>query len=257
MQGDGSRGDDPRQHRDFGELRVLPRAQPRSVLVANAKGGCGKTTLATNLAAWFASRDKATALMDFDPQGSSAHWLELRPEAATPISGIAAYGRISGTETRSFRNRLPRHVERVVVDSPAGLTGPDLYERISDADLILVPILPSPIDIHSAANFIREIEMTGALREQNKQLLVIANRVRRNTIMFSTLNKFLAELGLPRVTYTRDSQLYTRAAAQGMGISDLSGKQVEEEKTHWNRIGGWIEHQLQLRQQRRQQMLQR
>ncbi len=252
MQGDG-----PRKHRDFGDLRVIPRAQPRTVLVANAKGGCGKTTLATNLAAWFASRDKATALMDFDPQGSSAHWLKLRPEQAVPLSGIAAYGRVSGNETRSFRNRLPRHVERVVVDSPAGLTGTDLYTRISDSDLILVPILPSPIDIHSAANFIREIEMTGALREQNKQLLVIANRVRRNTIMFSTLNKFLEELGLPRVTYTRDSQLYTRAAAQGLGIPDLRGSQVAQEKTHWDRIGGWIEHQLALRLQQRQQMLQR
>ncbi len=257
MQGHGSQGDNPHQHRDFGDLRVIPRAQPRTVLVANAKGGCGKTTLATNLAAWFATRDMATALMDFDPQASSAHWLKLRPDRAAPISGIAAYGRTSSTETRSFRNRLPRHVERVVVDSPAGLTGTDLYARISDADLVLVPILPSPIDIHSAANFIREIEITGALREQNKQLLVIANRVRRNTVMFSTLNKFLAELGLPRVTYTRDSQLYTRTAAEGLGISDLRGAQVEEEKSHWNRIGAWIEHQLQLRQQQRQQMLQR
>ena len=253
MQGNGSRGDDPRQYRDFGELRVIPRAQPRTVLVANAKGGCGKTTLATNLSAWFASRDKATALMDFDPQGSSAHWLKLRPKDAAPISGIAAHGRVSSNETRSFRNRLPRHVERVVVDSPAGLTGTDLYDRISDADLILVPILPSPIDIHSAANFIREIEMTGALREQNKQLLVIANRVRRNTIMFATLNNFLAELGLPRVTYTRDSQLYTRAAAQGMAIWDLEGTHVEKEKAHWARIGSWIEHQLRLRLAHRQQ----
>jgi chromosome partitioning protein len=247
-------GDD---YRNAGELRVIPRVQPRTVLVANAKGGCGKTTLATNLAAWFANRGKATALMDFDPQASSTHWLKLRPRGAAAISGIAAYGRVSGNETRSFRNRLPRHVERVVVDSPAGLTGTDLHDRISDTDLILVPILPSPIDIHSAANFIREIEMTGGLREQNKQLLVIANRVRRNTIMFSKLNDFLRELGLPRVTYTRDSQLYTRAAAQGAGISDLQGSQTEAEKIHWDRIGGWIEHQLLLRQQQRQQMLHR
>ena len=234
-------------------LRVITRQQPRTVLVANAKGGCGKTTLATNLAAWFANSGKATALMDFDPQGSSAHWLKLRPAASAPISGIAAFGDVGSTETRSFRNRVPRDAERVVVDSPAGLTGTDLYHRISDADLILVPILPSPIDIHSAANFIREIEMTGSLREQNKQLLVIANRVRRNTIMFARLNEFLRDLGLPRVTYTRDSQLYTRSAAQGMGISDLEGSQAEGEKAHWARIGGWIEHQLNIRQKQRQQ----
>ena len=99
--------------------------------------------------------------MDFDPQGSSAYWLELRPRAA-PITGISAYGESAATRPAAFRNRVPRHAERVVVDSPAGLSGTDLYNRISDADLILVPILPSPIDIHSAANFIREIELTGA-----------------------------------------------------------------------------------------------
>ena len=235
------------------KLRVITRSQPRTVLVANSKGGCGKTTLATNLAAWFANRGKATALIDHDPQGSSTFWLKQRPEAASVISGISAYGNVSSNETRSFRNRVPRDAERVVVDSPAGLTGTDLYHRISDSDLILVPILPSPIDIHSAANFIREIQLTGCLREQNKQLLVIANRVRRNTVMFSRLNDFLKELGLPRVTYTRDSQLYTRAAAQGMGISDLSGAQAEDEKAHWSRIGGWIEHQLLLRHRQRQQ----
>ena len=234
-------------------LRVIPQIPPRTVLVANAKGGCGKTTLATNLAAWFSRHGASTALMDFDPQGSSTFWLKQRPEKAAKIAGIAAHGKISGTETRSFRNRLPRNIDRVVVDSPAGLTGPDLYNRISDADLILIPILPSPIDIHSAAAFIREIEMTGCLRESNKQLMVIANRVRRNTIMFGRLNEFLQNLGLPRVTYTRDSQLYTRAAAQGLGIADLKGSKVSDEKEHWTRIGGWIEHQLALRHRARQE----
>lgn len=244
---------DARYSRGASGLRVIPQSRPRTVLVANAKGGCGKTTLATNLAAWFASRGLSTALMDYDPQASSTYWLKLRPDSAAPISGIAAYSRISSTETRSFRNRLPRGVERVVVDSPAGLSGTELYHRISETDLILVPILPSPIDIHSAANFIREIEMTGSLREQQKQLLVIANRVRRNTIMFSKLNSFLNDLGLPRVTYTRDTQLYTRAAAQGMAICDMEGAHVEKEKAHWARIGGWIEHQLRLRIAHRQQ----
>jgi chromosome partitioning protein len=234
------------------ELRVIPQTQAHTVLFANAKGGCGKTTLATNLAAWFASQGTATALMDFDPQASSSYWLKLRPSHAAPISGIAAHGRVSSTETRSFRNRLPRGVQRVVVDSPAGLSGTELFHRIIEADLILVPILPSPIDIHSAANFIREIEMSGILREKTKQLLVIGNRVRRNTIMFKKLNRFLSDLGLPRVTYTRDTQLYTRAAAQGLGISDLKGSQVEAEKAHWSRLGGWIEQQLRIQHLQRQ-----
>jgi chromosome partitioning protein len=243
------------EHQSGAHLRVIPQVQPHTVLVANSKGGCGKTTLATNLAAWFANHGNSTALMDFDTQGSSTYWLKQRPEAAASIAGIAAHGKVAGNETRSFRNRLPRHIERVVVDSPAALTGTDLYNRISDADLILVPILPSPIDIHSAAGFIREIQMTGCLRERNKQVLVIANRVRSNTIMFSKLNEFLQKLGLPRVTYTRDSQLYTRAAAQGLGISDLKGARVTAEQEHWARIGGWIEQQLSLRLRAREQAI--
>jgi len=239
--------------RSAGPLRIIPKVPPRTVLLANAKGGCGKTTLATNLAAWFANRGQATALMDYDPQGSSAYWLKLRQrEDVARIAGISAFTRQQANETRSFHTRLPRDVERVVIDSPAGLSGTELYHRAGDADLIIVPILPSPIDIHSAANFIRELQITGCLRERNKQLLVIANRVRRNTVMFARLNEFLQELGLPRVTYTRDSQLYTRAAAQGMGVSDLSQKEADSEREHWNRIGLWIEYQLSQRSQPRE-----
>ncbi len=233
-----------------GPLRIIPRKRPRIVLIANAKGGCGKTTLATNMASWFANHDRSTALMDFDPQGSSAYWLKLRPQPAAPISGISAFSRLSSTETRSFHNRLPRGVERVVVDSPAGLSGTELYHRISEADLIVVPILPSPIDIHSATNFIRDIQITGCLRERKKQVLVIANRVRRNTVMFGKLNEFLQGLGLPRITYTRDSQLYIRASALGLGIADIHNHQAEVENEHWTRIGSWIENQFALQEYR-------
>jgi chromosome partitioning protein len=242
------------QDQDFrgaGPLRVIPRTRARNILIANAKGGCGKTTLATNLAAYFANRGRATALMDFDPQGSSAYWLKLRPETAAPISGISAFTQQTNNQTRNFQTRLPRGIERVVVDTPAGLSGTSLYNRISEADLIIIPILASPIDIHSAEAFIRDIQITGCLRERNKQLLVIANRVRANTIMFRRLNKFLSEMEMPQVTYMRDSQLYTRAAAHGLGIADLERSRAEAEKDRWVEIGCWIENQfaIQTRQQ--------
>jgi chromosome partitioning protein len=230
--------------RGAGPLRVIPRTHSRSVLIANSKGGCGKTTLATNLASYFANRGRATALMDFDPQGSSAHWLKLRPESAAPVSGISAFSQQDHNQTRSFKNRLPWGIERVVVDSPAGLAGTDLYHRISESDLVIIPILPSPIDIHSAANFIRDIQLTGILRERNKQLLVIANRVRTNTVMFRKLSQFLQQLGLPGITCIHDSQLYTRSAAQGLGISDIARSQAIQEKDRWVKIGCWIEDQF-------------
>jgi chromosome partitioning protein len=229
-------------NRGTGSLRVLEQHRPRNILVANSKGGCGKTTLATNLAAFFAQRGQPTALMDFDPQGSSTYWLKLRPEQAPAITGISAFSQNTTAATRSFHMRLPRGIERVIVDTPAGLSGTELYHRISDADLIVVPVLPSPIDIHSVANFIHDIEITGCLRDGNKQLLVIANRARSNNLMFDKLDRFLQTLGLPRVTHTRDSQLYTRAAALGLGVVDFSHTKATEEKDRWIEIGCWIEN---------------
>jgi chromosome partitioning protein len=224
------------------DLRVVTRASPIRIVVANSKGGCGKTTLATNLAAFFASTGNATALVDHDPQASASHWLTLRPASAAPIVGIAAYTQPGAQQTRSFRDRLPRDIQRVVIDTPAALSGTPLYHHISTADLIVVPIVPSPIDIHAAENFIREIQLSGLLRDSDKQILVVANRVRRNTVMFRQLSDYLQESGLPRVTYTRDSQFYTRAAALGLGICDGSGSRLKAEKDHWARIGAWIEH---------------
>ena len=230
--------------RGSGPLRVIPRTHSRSILIANAKGGCGKTTLATNLAAYFANRGRATALMDFDPQGSSAYWLKLRPQSAPPICGISAFTQPEHSQTRSFQRRLPWGIERVVMDSPAGLAGTELYNRVSEADLVVIPILPSPLDIHAAANFIRDIRLTGCLREGNKQLLAIANRVRTNTVMFRELNSFLQQLGFPGVTCIHDSQLYTRSAALGLGIADIARSEAMDEKDRWVEIGSWIENQF-------------
>jgi chromosome partitioning protein len=132
----------------------------------------------------------------------------------------------------------------VVVDSPAGLAGTELYHRVSEADLIIIPILPSPIDIHAAASFIRDVGLTGCLREGNRRLLVIANRVRTNTVMFRELNQFLQQLGLPEVTCIHDSQLYNHSAAQGLGIADITRSEAVDEKNRWVEIGSWIENQF-------------
>ena len=228
-------------------LHIIERTPARNILLANAKGGCGKSTMATNLAAYFSNRGRATALMDYDPQSSSTHWLKLRPETASPITGITAFTRDSTRKTRSFHNRLPRGIERVVIDSPAGISGATLYNCIRDADLIIVPLLPSPIDIHAATEFIREIEITGCLRERNKQVLVIANRVKTNTLMFKQLNQFLHDRQVPLVTHMRDSQLYPRYFARGLAIADLARSSAEAEKDRWVRLGSWIENQFALR----------
>src|SRR5512134_2002710 len=117
----------------------------RHILVTNAKGGCGKSTIATSLAAYFASEGYATALADFDPQASALSWLEHRPADYAPIAGVR------GFET-GLRN-VPRNAEYVVIDSPAGAYGKDLTELVRKAETIIVPVLPSPIDIRTAERF--------------------------------------------------------------------------------------------------------
>ena len=118
------------------------------ILLLNAKGGCGKTTIATNLAGYFADRGLVTALMDYDPQGSSTVWLNLRDAGRPDIVGIAAYERRRGV-TRSFQLHLPNKVDRIVIDAPSGVSGLQLVDYIQMAETILVPVLPSPIDIHA------------------------------------------------------------------------------------------------------------
>lgn len=224
-------------------LRVIKTDRPRYIVVANAKGGCGKTTLTTNLASYYANSGRPTALIDYDVQGSSAYWLQQRPENKPTITGVSAHSQDS-RKLRNWMMRLPRDISRVIVDTPAGLGGTDLYDRVREADLLVLPILPSPIDIHAAARFIHDIHMTGCFRNEGKKLLVIANRIHSNTLMFDKLNRFLIQLDLPRVACIRDTQMYPQTMEHGLGISDLTSQKANRERRRWNQIGDWIERQF-------------
>ena len=120
----------------------------RHILVTNAKGGCGKSTIATSLAAYFASEGYATAIADFDPQRSALSWLEQRPADYAPIAAVPAY--------ESGLTKVPRNTEFLVIDSPAGSYGKDLIELVRKAETIIGPVLPSPIDIKAADRFVEE-----------------------------------------------------------------------------------------------------
>ena len=124
----------------------------RTILVTNAKGGCGKSTIATNLAAYYASEGYETALADFDPQGSSLDWLAERPAEIGPITGLKAF--------EDGLNQLPRGTEFLIVDAPARSTGKELTTLLRRAESVIVPVLPSPIDMKAAAKFISELLST-------------------------------------------------------------------------------------------------
>ncbi|MDT8383881.1 MAG: ParA family protein [Gammaproteobacteria bacterium] len=212
------------------------------ILVLNAKGGCGKTTLATNLASYYADRGRVTALLDYDPQGSAMRWLSLRDAERPAIHGIAAFQRRRDV-TRAFQLRLPVAAERVIMDVPAGVSGLGLVEYVQRVDVILLPVLPSPIDIHAAAHFIQDLLLVGKIRSSGVKLAVVANRVRENTLAFKDLERFLATLRLPLVATLRDSQNYIRAAEQGLGIHELEQGRTLPDRQRWASLTGWLAEQ--------------
>lgn len=212
------------------------------ILVLNAKGGCGKTTVATNLAGYFADRGRVTALMDYDPQGSSMVWLKLRDAGRPDIVGIAAYQRRRGV-TRAFQLQVPAKVERIIIDAPSGVTGIQLLDYLQQVDTIVLPVLPSPIDIHAAAHFVQELLLIGKIRSKGIRLGIVANRVRENTLVFRDLERFLDTLGIPLVAKLRDSQHHIRAAEQGLSIHELKGRRLEKDRERWDALVRWLEEE--------------
>lgn len=218
------------------------------IVVLNPKGGSGKTTLAINLAAYFAQRGEATLLIDRDPQGSATRWLRKRKVPQPEIRGIATFERDSRT-TMSWQMRVPEGTEKVVVDSPAAVEARTLPELTRDANKIIVPVLPSDIDIHAASRCIADLLLVAKIKRAENRIGVIANRVRKNTLMFQALMKFLEKLEIPVVATIRDSQNYVRAAEQGVGIHEMKPYAVKEDLAQWQGLLGWLEPERMLTEQ--------
>jgi len=162
------------------------------IVILNPKGGCGKSTIATNIAASYARQGSQPTIMDYDPQASTMGWLDRRPSDLPVIHGIAAYKK-SMHATRSWQLRIPDDTCNLIVDSPAGMNHDDLREVTRDAASILVPVLPSTMDIHAASRCIADLLLVAKIDRRDRKLAVIANRTRKNTssCVFSTRSAFL------------------------------------------------------------------
>jgi chromosome partitioning protein len=215
------------------------QARPRRVLVANGKGGCGKTTLAINIAGSFAAGGRSTALLDYDPQGSSLQWLSQR-KGGNPIHGVAAHRRGNAGVTRTFLLRLPTGTERVVLDAPAGIKGMELVELVREVDTIVIPVLPSPIDMHAAAKFIQELLLVGKVRQRSVRVGVVANRVAEQAPMYAALERFVRSLSIPFVAKLRESACYLQAAQEGRAVSELGGIDPAD-LAEWQALMRWVE----------------
>ena len=219
--------------------RVTSMERMQRIIVTNAKGGCGKSTIATNLAARL-SNAGTVSLFDYDAQASSMHWLKLRGERHTTIHGVAAHRQPANGVTRTFQLRTPPNTRYLVMDTPAGTGGTDLAQLVQHSDAVIIPVLPSPIDIHAAAHFVRDLLIVGKARSYNVRIGVVANRVRKNTIMYQALRQFLRSLNITFITALRDTQNYAKASHQGVGIHELKSSTAYLDCRQWEPLLQWL-----------------
>jgi chromosome partitioning protein len=217
-----------------------PAPTLKKILVLNPKGGSGKSTIATNLAAYYAWRGQRVALMDHDAQGSSMRWLRLRSPELPAIHGIAAYEKKMNV-TRAFAWRTPPGTERLIVDTPAAVTALQMPEFTADAHAVVVPVLPSDIDIHAASRCIADLLLAGRVHRSERRLVIVANRARRYTRAYASLMKFLESLRIPVAAVLRDSQAYMRSAESGMGIHEMKGALLQEDIDSWQPLVDWLD----------------
>ena len=204
----------------------------RHILVINAKGGSGKTTVATNLASYFATQNKNVTIIDFDPQASSLAWLAARSSARPPIQGIAGF--------KKHAERPKRSTDYVIIDAPAAMHGAELTKMVRKAKTILIPVLPSPIDMRAAADFIKELKSCAPVSQKKAKLALLANRSREFTNIFWELEEFLSKQRMPYLTMLRDSQNYVRAAERGLGIYEMGPAATAVDREQWEPIIKWV-----------------
>jgi chromosome partitioning protein len=202
------------------------------VLVANTKGGCGKTTVSTHLAAAFAGDGHRTALADADRQRSSLEWTRLRPGTAAPIAGL---------DWSKGLTKPPKDIERLVIDAPAAMKKKDVFDLVRMADVIVVPVLPSVFDQGSTVAFLAKLGELKSIRKNRKPVGVLRNRVRPRTRATARLARFLAEIEHADLGALPDRAIYTDVAAEGLTIFDLPGKRAAALQQDWTPVLGYVD----------------
>jgi chromosome partitioning protein len=198
----------------------------KTILIANAKGGAGKTTISTNLAGYFAAKGQEVALWDLDRQKSALHWLSVRPVHLPPIARLdQARNKNSGT---------------LILDSPAGLHGEKLSDLLKRVEKVIVPIVPSSFDMAATANFLNEVAQEKSVRKGKAFVAIVGMRVDARTRAAERLDEFLAPVDLPVLTHLRDTQNYVTAAFEGKSIFDMAPSTVQQDVEQWQPIIKWL-----------------
>lgn len=206
----------------------------RTILVASPKGGCGKTTVATNLAAYLAGQNQRVVMWDLDRQRSSQDWLALRPAELPAITSLEA-------DHDEIHPDIPNNNDWFVLDSPAGMHGKNLAHALKLAHKIIVPVQPSIFDMTATRDFLDRLMEEKAVRKHKAFIGVIGMRVDPRTRAAATLEKFLKQYDLPILTYLRDTMVYVNAAFAGKSIFDLPSYLAERDLAHWRPLIEWVE----------------
>ena len=203
----------------------------KSIMVINSKGGSGKTTIAVNLSAYCAQRGYETTIIDLDPQESSTQWLKERPLSKPKIFGF-----------KNFSKTLKKGKNRVVIyDVPAAVHGSRLNNYIKKATMIVVPVMPSPIDIKAAKDFIQALRVMGPVIRNKIKVGLVANRCRAYTNIFSELDSYLLkEKGMKYITAFRDNTNYIKSARTGLGIFEMGESATAQDREEWKPLVRWL-----------------
>ncbi|RUP23985.1 MAG: ParA family protein [Curvibacter sp.] len=204
-------------------------------VVANPKGGVGKSTLSTQVAGYLASRGHSVALGDIDRQQSARLWLSLRPPTVAPISLWEV------EDDDKSLSRPPKSVQHAVLDTAAGLHGARLKEVIRLADKVIVPLQPSIFDMYATQDFLNQL--ADMKRAQRVEIGIVGMRVDERTIAAERLHEFVDRLGLPVLTTLRDTQNYIHLAAGGLSVFDVAPGRVAKDLAQWQPLCEWLDRE--------------
>lgn len=221
--------------------KVMGEDAPIKITIMNGKGGSGKSTIATNLATILSTHANSVTLIDNDPQCSSIRWLKERPHSSIPIKGLTA-SEVTGLKNiKLWTSGIGPATRYVIIDTQAGLRGMELSDAIDRSDMIIIPVLPSAIDMRATADFVAQLFLSKSYRRTRKPIGVVANRVINDSIIYRKLQKFLLSLRINFISTFNDNKAYLGAAEKGVGIFELNAPDIEKEQIEWDLLTKWVE----------------
>jgi chromosome partitioning protein len=205
----------------------------QKILVASSKGGCGKTTIATTIAGYFSQDGKRTVLVDADRQGSSLRWAEKRAATTTPVLGLSA-------ARRDWPEKIPADAQRVIIDGPAGIRASELTELVEHADALIIPILPSRIDLEATEAFLRDVADIPRIKRGKVPVGLVANRLKPWTTASQEAVDEIKKFAFPLIAQLRDTQGYIVVAGLGKSIFDYNSETIRSHQEDWEKIVRWL-----------------